>query len=37
MAGPTPVNGRAVTFAATGNLLRSPFQFRRYGQSGQEI
>jgi hypothetical protein len=34
---PPPFNLPRVTFAAQGNLLRSPWKFRRYGQSGLPV
>lgn len=34
---PYPGNKPRVQFAETGNLLRSPWEFRRYGQSGIEV
>jgi len=34
---PPPFDLPRVKFAQTGNLLRSPWKFRRYGQSGLEV
>jgi hypothetical protein len=34
---PMPGGGPPKTESSTGNLMRSPFQFRRYGQSGIEV
>ena len=34
---PLPFPKRKIKFDGTGNLLRSPWKFRRYGQSGGEV
>ena len=34
---PMPGKKPGVTFSETGNLMKSPWQFRRYGQSGIEV
>ncbi len=34
---PMPGGGAPKTESSTGNLMRSPFQFQRYGQSGIEV
>ncbi len=34
---PLPFAKPEITFAKTGNLLKSPWQFRRYGECGQPV
>ncbi|MCH2184208.1 MAG: DUF1501 domain-containing protein, partial [Mariniblastus sp.] len=34
---PLPFPKRKIKFDGTGNLLRSPWKFRRYGESGGEV
>jgi len=34
---PLPFSGPRVRFAQTGNLLKSPWRFRKYGQSGIDV
>jgi len=34
---PVPIEKPKVTFAATGNLLKSPWKFSRYGESGLPV